>query len=356
MIKVFITDRLPNVSDSLLLKLILSNEEYVGGLFQKIQTSNFKNLVDIVKRPEEADYLLMPHNYFSVFKNKKYLDLSENLSLKYNKKIIIFAYGDRDNEIKVNNSIILRTSQYKSKLLKNEIIIPAFVEDLDSDYKVKFRDLDLSRKPIVGFAGWVSCSNLVQWVKYKTKIIFNFILFKLGFVKSLAVLQGLHFRRKVVSILNDTNLVDTNFFLRQSYSGHKNTIQDDPDKIRQQFISAIKNSDLALAVRGDGNYSLRFFEILSMGRIPLFIDTDTPLPLENEIDYDSFILRVDFKNLERLPEIINNFWQNNSDSNFKNMQKRARQAFVYRLSAPVFYRYLFNNFNDIVENHEGNIG
>lgn len=356
MIKVFITDRLSSVPDSILLQLMLSNEEYVGGLFQKIQTKNFKNLVDIVNKPEDADYLLMPHNYFSVFKNKKYLKLNESLALKYNKKIIIFAYGDRDKKIKIDNSIVLRTSQYRSKLLKNEIIIPPFVENLDLNNEVKFRDFDLSRKIIIGFAGWVSCSNLVQWIKYKTKIILNFILFKFGVFHSLAILQGLHFRRKVISILNNTNLVDKNFFLRQSYSGHKNTIQDDPDKIRKQFISAIKDSDLALAVRGDGNYSLRFFEILSMGRIPLFIDTDTPLPLENEIDFDSFILRVDFKDLERLPEIINDFWQKNSENNFKDMQKMAKQAFKLRLSPEAFYSYLFNNFNDIVENHEGNIG
>ncbi len=355
MLKIFITKRLDKVTDSILLQLMTSNEEFIGGLFQKIKTDKFKNLVEFVQSPEKADYFLMPHNYFSVWKNKNYLNHNENFAKKYNKKIIIFAYGDRNSEVKIKNSIVLRTSQYKSQLRKNEIIIPPFVEDLGIVNGIVIKDFDKNRKPSIGFAGWVSCSNVVQWIKYKAKIFIQFLLLQVKKIHSPVVYQGLHFRRKVITILNHSDLLETKFFLRHSYSGHKKTIQDNPEKIRREFIFAIKDSDLALAVKGDGNYSLRFFEILSLGRIPLFIDTDISLPLEDEIDYDAFVLRVDYEKIHDLPKIINRFWQRNTDQSFKEMQTNARQAFKYRLSTEAFYTYLFNNFDDIVNNHERDI-
>lgn len=355
MLKVFVTKRLEKVPDSILLQLMNSREEFVGGLFQKIKTEKFKDLIEFVLVPEQADYFLIPHNYFSIWKNQSYINYNEKLSEKYNKKIIVFAYGDRNSEIKIKNSIVLRTSQYKSQLRKNEIIIPPFVEDLGASNGVEIRDFDKNRKPVVGFAGWVSCSNVIQWIKYKTKIFIQFLLLQIKKIHAPVVYQGLHFRRKAITALNNNDLLETKFFLRHSYSGHKKTIQDDPEKLRKEFISAIKDSDLALAVRGDGNYSLRFFEILSLGRIPLFIDTDIPLPLEDEIDYDAFILRVDYEKIQDLPRIIDRFWQRSTENGFKEMQTNARQAFKYRLSAGAFYAYLFKNFDDIVNNHEGDI-
>ncbi len=352
--KIYLLDRIVGVNDSLLLKLFLSKDDYSGGLFQKIETKNFKNLVEFVSNPEEADYFLMPHHYFSIYKNKSYLKKIENESVKYKKKIIIFAYGDNSSDVKVLNSIVLRTSRYKSKLLKNEIMVPAFVEDLGSQYGSVPRVFNKINKPVIGFAGWVSCSSLFQWFKYISKFLVQFFIVKLRLLNS-CVYKGLYFRRKTISVLNNTNLIDKTFYLRNNFSGHLKTIEDDPKKIREQFVSSIKDSDLALAIKGDGNYSLRFFEILSLGRIPLLIDTDTPLPLEDEIDYDAFILRVDYRKIHKLPKIINEFWQNMTEEKFIEMQKKARQAFDYRLSAAAFYRYLFDNFDDIVKAHEGDI-
>ncbi len=346
--KIFLIERLKNYSDCILLQLLISDEYFVGGLFQKIETKHFKNLVQFVSNPIDADYFMIPHGYFSIYKNKKYIEYIENLTDKFGKKVIIFVYSDLSDKVEVKNSIVLRASAYKNNLLKNEIIIPAFVEDLGFQYGFEAKSFNKNKKPIIGFAGWISCSNLFQWIKYVSRFLVQFVLIKLKVIKSSAIHQGIHYRRKVISVLNKTNLVDRNFFLRSTYSGHKNTIEDDPDVVRKQFISSIKNADLALVVRGDGNYSLRFFEILSLGRIPLFIDTDTPLPLEVEIDYDAFILRVDYREIHKLPKIIDEFWQNMTEEKFIEMQKKARQAFDYRLSVAAFYRYLFDNFDDIV--------
>jgi hypothetical protein len=355
MIKFFVLDRVSGVKDSILIKCLLSEEEFLHtGIFLKIPTKLFKNMVEFVSKPEEADYFIVPHNYFSIYKNKKYIKYIDNFSYYKNKKVIVFTYGDRFLDVKIKNSIVLRTSKYKNSLLKNEIIVPAFVEDLGAEHYSAPGVFNKTKKPVIGFAGWVSCSSLFQWIKYTIRFSVQFFLVKLNLLES-CVYKGLHFRRKTISVLNNTASVDKIFYLRNNFSGHLKTIEDDPKKIREQFVSSIKDSDLALAIKGDGNYSLRFFEILSLGRIPLLIDTDTPLPLEEEIDYDAFTLRVDYRKIHKLPKIINEFWQNMTEEKFIEMQKKARQAFDYRLSAAAFYRYLFDNFDDIVNAHEGDI-
>jgi len=161
--------------------------------------------------------------------------------------------------------------------------------------------------------------------------------------------HGLFYRRKVIEYLNKSDLVKQLFFIRTSYSASTQTIQGDAEKVRSEFISSIKDADFALAVRGDGNYSLRFYEILSLGRIPLYIDTDGPLPLEDEIDYDSFMMRVNYKDIERVAEIVSTVWKNLNNEDFVVMQQKAREVFETKLRADLFYRVLFEKLErDVV--------
>ena len=60
-------------------------------------------------------------------------------------------------------------------------------------------------------------------------------------------------------------------------------------------------------MRGGGNYSLRLYETLCLGRIPLFINTDCVLPFENNIDWKELCLWVDENDLDRIGEIVLDF-------------------------------------------------
>lgn len=328
--KLFITKRIPGKEDCILLRLLLGQEDVVGGLFQKIESAPYQGLVTFVDTIDEADYLFMPHNYFSVESNSDYLKAMDTIAATNNKKIIVFAYGDSTRAVKIKNSVVLRTSQYKSKLKKNEIIIPPFVEDLGSIYGYSIRT-KTNQKPVIGFAGWAGFKNPVRFLKY---------LIKLTYVYG-PKRQGIYFRRKIINHLKNATSVVPLFILRDSFSGHLNDIEDSPEKIRKEYIDTIVQSDLALAVRGDGNYSLRFFEILSLGRIPLFVDTDMALPLETDILYADCVLHVDHVDILKTEQILNSFWEKLTSEDFICMQNAARKVFVTKLNASIFYKNLF---------------
>jgi hypothetical protein len=50
-----------------------------------------------------------------------------------------------------------------------------------------------------------------------------------------------------------------------------------PNLVRE-FFANIVNTDITFAMRGSGNFSMRFYQVLSCGRIPLWVDTDSVLP------------------------------------------------------------------------------
>jgi hypothetical protein len=55
----------------------------------------------------------------------------------------------------------------------------------------------------------------------------------------------------------------------------------------------MKSSHFNICNRGTGNFSMRFYQTLSCGRIPILLNTDILLPFENEIDWNDIIIFAD---------------------------------------------------------------
>jgi len=296
-------------------------------LFTDNAFKNFKKPVfEIANKPEKADYFLLPHDYFLISKEKKYINSFSDLAEKYGKKIMIFAHGDSDNDIPVRNSIIFRTSKYGEDKKSNEIMMPAYAEDLLGSSTLEYRQK--KDKPTVGFCGWVLSKNLAQKIFLALKNI----------IKSGNRKTGLWFRQRIVKVLQKSSLVKTNFILRNSFSGHKATINISPSVARKEYLDNMLNSDFALAVKGYGNFSIRFYESLSLGRIPVFVDTDCILPFEDRINYKEFVLFVDYTDIEKIDVIITDFYKGLSEEQFSDMQKKARKAFEEYLRIDAFFR------------------
>ncbi|MFZ2522311.1 MAG: exostosin family protein [Minisyncoccia bacterium] len=296
-----------------------------------------KQFFNLVMSPEEADYFLIPHNFFYI-KDQKYLDDFVGLSKKYNKKIIIFSYGDSDNDINIPNSIIFRSSQYAYKARRNEIIMPAIADDLSIGLDLRPRQK--SEKPVVGFCGWADYPNFYRAIIENIKS--TVVSFKSVFIGNYYYQKrGLMFRIEAIKHLRKSNLLQANFIIRDTFSGNEKTRKIDPKVAREEYIKNILESDMSLAVKGDGNFSIRFYEILSLGRIPILVDTSCPLPLKDIVKYSDFSVRVDSKNLSNLSETILKFYTNLSEDQFIMMQKNAKITFDSYLRIDQFFSYTF---------------
>jgi hypothetical protein len=71
------------------------------------------------------------------------------------------------------------------------------------------------------------------------------------------------------------------------------------------FIEKTLNSKFALAPRGYGKSSFRFFEIFQLGCIPVYVWDDVEwLPYKDILDYSKFCISVNESDIARLPEIF----------------------------------------------------
>jgi hypothetical protein len=303
----------------------------VNTLFQNIKPKLYEGIFDFVDSPENADYFLMPNSYSVVKKNKEYTESCVKFAQKFSKMIILFAYQDSAEPINIPQTIVFRTSQYRSALASNEIIMPAFVEDvgLSAGLSPKNKNIKLS----VGFVGKAGFENLAHRVRFLIKNIF---------LLHGAHKDGLYFRRKAMKALARDSRIKSNFKTRSSFSGNLKTVGLDPEKVREEYISNMKESDFTLSPRGDGNYSLRFYETLSMGRIPILIDTDVVLPLEDKINYDDIVIRVDYKDIHSIADIVAQTYEKWSSEEYLRRQKLAREVFEKYLYMPAFIKATFN--------------
>ena len=150
-----------------------------------------------------------------------------------------------------------------------------------------------------------------------------------------AVRKGVLWRAKSIGILKRSPLVALNLKVRNSFSGTAKTAEKDMRALRQDFVDTVLNSDYALDVRGDANDSTRLFEILSLGRIPVIVDTERNFPNSDILNYSEFCLIVGFRDIQKLPEKIAEFHKNISPEKYEAMQRKAREAFVkyFRIDA-----------------------
>ena len=76
---------------------------------------------------------------------------------------------------------------------------------------------------------------------------------------------------------------------------------------QELFINTTINSKFALAPRGYGRSSFRFFEIFKLGTIPIYIWDDIEwLPYKEIIDYSKFCISINIKQINDLENILMN--------------------------------------------------
>jgi hypothetical protein len=109
---------------------------------------------------------------------------------------------------------------------------------------------------------------------------------------------------------------------------------------RREFVENLLGSDYALCVKGDANASMRFYEALSVGRIPLFLDTACVLPLEDKINYRDFCVFVDWRDIDRIGDILADFHASLTPERFIAMQKKCREVYETYLRMDAFSGYL----------------
>ncbi|MEK7178843.1 MAG: exostosin family protein, partial [Patescibacteria group bacterium] len=261
----------------------------------------------IVDDPNQADFFLLPHNYFSLEKikgirgTKEYLAPLLRLAEASKKNILVFALADTDEYVDIPHAFVFRYGQYGYRKRDNEIIIPPYTEPALSPRLMEYRRnvwkgialRNKEEKPTVSFCGWADFPNIYRFLTYIVRVGLAYArIYAFGDTHAIVRLHGIYWRRRAMHVLRGSHLLNTVFILRRSYSAQKgrdgeNSISG--EAAEKEYIESILHSDFVLAPRGNANASIRFFEALSLWRIPVLIDTDCILPFADKIKYEDFV-------------------------------------------------------------------
>lgn len=294
----------------------------------------------LVNRIEDADFVLVPYNYERLKSvNPERLKHILNDAEKAGKPVLIDAAGDIERPLPDIWGVVLRVGPYRYNKAANEIVVPYATEDLLEKYQNSVLVPRTKRMhPSVGFVGW-SNPDMKTWLRAYVRDM-STIVAGILYPERGAERKGLFFRARALRALRKNRDIETDVVMKRSYSGHVGTLEGDVEENRQRFVQNLLTTDYALCVRGDANASVRFYEALSLGRIPLFLDTACVLPLEDTINYREFCVFVDWRNVDSVDAALLEFHKTVTPERFVRMQEQARDTYRRYLRRDSFSREL----------------
>lgn len=272
---------------------------------------------------DEADIVVFPHPYHDAS------ETADAIAKEAAHRGLPCAFcqpGDKSTPANPPHGLVFRTSIFADKRTPREHAMAAHTDDmLEGIGEVSIREK--RERPSVGFCGNVGHRGL-----------------ELGYAiigKSENV-TGTRLRRRVMRALSKSKVVETKFIPRDKWWGGALTRNHhDPDaqrRLREDYVQNMLGTDYMLCVRGAGNFSFRFYEALSAGRIPLLIDTACVLPFDDEIRWEEHCLIVDQKDYSRTGELLAEYHGRFSAREFVEMQKANRALWESKLKPVAFYQ------------------
>ncbi len=297
---------------------------------------------------EDADFCVLPYSWNYYYDNNK---IKEALSFINNckeagKEVVTVNLGDFGVKVPVEDVIVIRQSGYQSKRLLKQFGMSVFFTDpLNVFFNDNLKLREKGEKPVVGFCGqgkmpgykYVASTGLTLYrnIKYYTGLSNN----------EPQVLYPSTLRRNIIlGILEKSKKVTTDFLIREKYRGGAKG-PEEMLKTTMEFYNNIINSDYTVSIRGGGNFSVRIYETLAMGRIPLFINTDSVLPFDKHINWKDHVVWVEENEMKYSDEKLADFHNEIHPDDFKQLQLNNRKLWLEYLSFGGFYYHL----KDIIE-------
>ncbi|MGD9901871.1 MAG: hypothetical protein AB7U83_00270 [Vicinamibacterales bacterium] len=302
----------------------------------------------IVSAPEQADVVVLPmtwHYYVEHGRLQQALALGATARAA-GKPLLVFAAGDCEPVVPIDNAVVLHPGPNRRArpTAARSLAVPSFVPDLRALYypgPPVYREKQ--PRPVVGFCGYATTPthrlalatlrNLADNVRYAVGALS---------VVPPPVVPAVVLRGRVLRALRANPAIDDRFVIRDDYrAGLRDAAEraDPRHPTRMEFVRAIHDCDYTVCIRGGGNFSLRLYETLALGRIPIFVDTDSMLPYDFLFDWRRYCCWIDEHEVDRVADKVAAFHASLSPSEFRERQQACRWLWEEWLSTEGFRRH-----------------
>lgn len=288
----------------------------------------------------ECDVAVFPQNWESA--GERAAELAEPFAAACRaagKTPVVFSGADPTEPLPVD-AVVFRTSLLRSQRRPNEFALPAWSEDfLRNHFGGELSTRRKQPRPVVGF-----CGNTLGGPPARS--LGGSLLRALGAKQPEPThsLVGDHPRTRALRAIGCDSRVDTNFVLRDTFWAGAIDGSSSLLEARREYVRNMLESDYVLCARGNGNFSYRLYETMCMGRIPVFVDTDSVLPLDFEIEWREHSVWVDESDIERIGDLILEFHESVGESEFEERQRACRDLWESRISPQGFFASFHRHF------------
>ena len=303
------------------------------------------NLYQITATITDADVVVFPIDYAVFIKHQNASQALLQFAKEHQKPIWIYTAGDYGFTNYIKNSYTFRLGGFDSKLSDTTFILPSFINDPYTTFlDVEFKPLEKTEQPTIGFVGHAQL-GFKKWIKeYLNHLKYSF---KRRFKGLLVDRQSFYpssiKRARYLQTLAVNDKVQTNFILRKQYRAGLQA-----ETTRQEssitFYNNIYNNAYTFCIRGVGNFSVRFYETLAVGRIPILLDTDCRLPLAQIIDWQQHCVIIDTNSKVSMVQQIIDFHQQLDHTAFKALQQSNRDLWVQYLQREAYFKAIYKTF------------
>ncbi|MBW4360384.1 exostosin domain-containing protein [Flavobacterium taihuense] len=301
-----------------------------------LKNVNLLEKYKLVDSISESDIAVLPVDINFLIKNKQQSYLNDFISVAKAQNKIIWAYSAGDFGKTVQDDIYLfRLGGFNSKMNDKTNILPSFIHDPYGKFIQKeFVILEKESIPSIGFVGNANGSLKSLLKEFGIYLYVIGLNIKNNFYSDYQSFYPSGYKRyQLLKKIKADSRVKSDFIFRKKHS----SASLDTSEIKKTTIEFYENmyeNPYVFCLRGLGNFSVRLYETLAMGRIPVVVDTDIRLPFHKSIDWKRhcvFVTEVNF-----VDQLLR-FHDKISNQDFIEMQENNRKLFLNVLSRENYF-------------------
>jgi hypothetical protein len=286
--------------------------------------SAFGKTFRVADKLADCDVVIYPHPYADDSATAAVADIAR----AEQKPCLFFSQDERLPPSRLSFGTLYRSSIFKR--LPHERAHAVFISDVREEAPQHATVVvEREDRPRLGFCGYVGTP------------IRRAILRLLGARQKV---EALDLRSRVLRYAQQDQRLDSHFITRADYLGAATLAVFDQTHpladARQAFLQNLFKCSYGLAMRGKGNHSVRFYEILAAGRIPVFINTNCVLPFEAEIPWKTIMPWIEHEDIPSIGDRLLRFHNQMDEAGFRDKQLELRALWEARLTPIPYFTHI----------------
>lgn len=309
-----------------------SSSDPDAGRFKQLSEKG-GGLYELVDDPKLSDYFLLPFGYSFESSLQAIIKAFLKKAKENNKRTLVFYNSDDDTKISHEGVLVFRTSFNAGARSPYEHALPGWSVDFMKYFESEKITYCKKDKISVSYCGYVD--GMDDSLLANIKRIFNS---KRDHESVARAIRG-----RACRVLKKNTKIECNFIIRDGFwaGGLR-----DKMAARKEYAINMIQSLYAIVARGGGNFSYRLYEVLSCGRIPIFIYTDCVLPFEDDIKWKEHVVWVDAEDNAIIDQKLLDFHKQISEEDLCHLQIKNRLLYENYLSPYGFFKHLHKKLNN----------